>query len=227
MDANRRTLILGGLLVLAAGGLAYVWYDTREQPVNPTLSPFGGMIQTASKSAVPILFATPQFSFVDQDGVRSSKNDLLGKIWVADYIFTNCHGVCPRVTAKFVALQKELTDPEFRFVSFSVDPQRDVPKVLKDYAAEHNPGEKRWKLLQPPDMQTINALATKMSAIQHPHDSKDQILHTDFFVLIDDVGHVRGLYDSKDDAAMDRLKHDANTLLKQLRAGNAAATQPD
>ena len=91
--------------------------------------------------------SVPAFSMVDQNGRDLTDKDLLGHVWVCDFVFTNCAGPCRLMSEKMVALQKAVGDPRVRFISFSVDPRRDTPEQLKQYAAMYNPGESRWSLL--------------------------------------------------------------------------------
>src|SRR3954464_5215999 len=96
--------------IAAAGGMG--WWMNR-QPVQSSMSPFASAVQTAAATAtpreqVPVLFDSPAFECVSQDGQRTSNTELKGRIWVADFIFTHCAGSCPKVTAKFTELQKEI-----------------------------------------------------------------------------------------------------------------------
>jgi cytochrome oxidase Cu insertion factor (SCO1/SenC/PrrC family) len=214
MERHKRDWILGGIGVCLLAGAAVLWASNRQPPPASPLSPFAA-VHTAARTEVPVLFESPPFDFVDQDGKRTTQGELRGKIWIADFIFTHCAGSCPKVTAAMVELQKAIEDPDVRFVSFSVDPDRDDPRTLKDYAATNNTGEDRWMLLRPPDRKAVTLVAQRMAALAHSADPKDTILHTDFFILIDQNGHVRGLYDSKDRGALERLKADVNTIARQ------------
>src|SRR5688572_30574634 len=81
------------------------------------------------------LFEVPEFRLVDQNGKPFTKKDLGGKVWIADFVFTQCAGPCPLMTLSMAELQKELAGSPIQFVSISVDPGRDKPEVLKKYAA--------------------------------------------------------------------------------------------
>src|SRR5687768_5387195 len=81
-------------------------------------------------SDLPVLWPAAQFSLVDQDGKSFSSQDLRGRPWVAGYVFTHCAGACPRLTATMAQLQKQMPQ-DVHLVSFSVDPERDNPEVLK------------------------------------------------------------------------------------------------
>src|SRR5713101_367446 len=88
------------------------------------------------------------FSLTERSGQTVSRADLRGKVWVASFLFTRCCTGCPQITATLAQLQKELQgQPDVILVSFSVDPEHDTPKVLKDYAKEWGADPKRWLFL--------------------------------------------------------------------------------
>src|SRR5438874_1101127 len=97
-------------------------------------------------SEVPVLSDAPAFSLVDQDSKPLTLASMAGKPFVADFIFTHCAGPCPIMTAKMAALTKDLPG-DIHFVSFSVDPERDTPTRLKEYAKQINADESRWHFL--------------------------------------------------------------------------------
>ncbi len=239
-----RKLILAGAAACAAAAVALV---LLRDPVPETkMVPFmvpeaavaaaaaapggGGSGVTAAQGRTPgqppVLFEAAPFKYVDQEGRPSGDAQLRGRVWIANFIFTNCAGSCPVVTGKMVQLQKELNDPDVRFVSFSVDPDRDDPHTLKKYGAANHPGEQRWLLLRPPDRKSIVQLAMRMAAIGRAREVEDTIVHTDFFLLIDAQGNVRGHYDSKQPAEMERLKADALALVSRRAAGHAPPAGP-
>ena len=88
-------------------------------------------------------YPVPDFSLTDQTEKTVTLNEMKGKVWIADFIFTSCGGTCPVMTEKMRKLQGTLPS-EIRLVSFSVDPTRDTPKVLAAYAAEHGATSGRW-----------------------------------------------------------------------------------
>src|SRR4051794_7218475 len=79
-------------------------------------------------------FPAPTFSLIDQNGKSFGSEQLKGKPYVAAFIFTHCAGACPMMTQKMAKLQKAVPDPDVQLVSFTVDPERDTPEVLKTYA---------------------------------------------------------------------------------------------
>lgn len=89
-----------------------------------------------------------EYSLTERDGRTVTEKDLHGKVWVASFVFTRCMGPCPAVTATMRRLQSELADePDVRFVTFTVDPQRDDPDELKRYADRYQADPNRWLFL--------------------------------------------------------------------------------
>jgi len=210
---TRTKALLGVLGVCVIAGGAMLWANRPAPPskISPFMVPESVKSGQAREGPPPVLFAAPKFEMTDQNGQPAGDKALHGKVWIADFIFTHCAGSCPKVTSKFVELQKSIHDPDIRFVSFSVDPARDDPKTLKDYSDKNNAGDMRWMLLRPADQASVIQVAKHMAAIA-PSTSHDAVAHTDFFILIDPDGKVRGLYDSKNDLEVEKLKHDATIL---------------
>jgi protein SCO1/2 len=200
-----------------------MYWLNRVPAVPPGLSSFSSVKDLANKplGAIPVVFPVPKFDFVNQHGQRLNNSGLAGHIWIADFVFTRCQGSCPHVTAELVSLQAAITDPNVRFISFSVDPANDDPATLASYAEKYHSQETRWMLLQPPDGQSISQLARKMAAFARSDDVNDPIMHSDFLYLVDASGQVRGLYDTKNHAAMETLKDDVRKLSKPESKDNA------
>ena len=141
-----------------------------------------------------------------------------GRVWIVDFIFTSCGNVCPRMTARRVELQEELTDPRISFLSFSVDPERDTAATRKTYAAKNGIVETRWHFVSPETRDAALKLAVAMKIAGKPREADNPILHADRFLLIDATGRVRGIYHLDDAAAMSRLAGEAKALAKDLPA---------
>ncbi len=184
------------------------WANARVDP--NTLSASDGI------DGLPTLFSTPAFTLVDQSEKPVTHETLRGKPWIADFIFTNCAGPCPMMTAKMAQLQKELSGDAVRLVSFSVDPERDQPEVLKTYADRFEADSTRWHFLTTADgsAQPIYDVAAgmKLTAIGATQD--DPILHSEKFLLVDAAGNVRGVYSSSDEQSMSKLVADASLLAR-------------
>jgi len=160
---------------------------------------------------LPVLGDVPAFQLTDQLGrTFSSSSTLNGHVWVADFVFTNCEGPCPRMSSHMHGLQQK-TDSAVKLVSFTVDPARDTPPVLAAYAKKFNNDSSRWFLLTG-EVATLNALdrdAFKLGSIG------DEIEHSTYFALVDKKGHIRGFYGLSDGNPEDRIAKDAARLEKE------------
>jgi protein SCO1/2 len=159
---------------------------------------------------LPILFDAPKFDLIDQNAKPFSSDQMHGKIWVADFIFTQCNSLCPLMTQNMADFQKKTARSDVQMLSFSVDPETDRPPVLKDYAAKNGADESRWHFLTGTRAQTW-AVSEGMKLAVGPDDGK-QVFHSSHFLLIDANGHVRGIYDSNDAGFMNKLVSDATHL---------------
>jgi protein SCO1/2 len=163
------------------------------------------------EDGLPILYDAPRFSLTDQDDKPFGSEQLTGQVWVAAFIFTNCPDACPMMTQKMAALQQSVPSKNVKLVSFSVDPQRDTPAVLKQYAARFKADESRWHFLTGKS-DDIFAAAAGLNLAASPARGDKPIDHAEQFLLIDAKGRVRGIYHSKHDEDLQRLKIDAAKL---------------
>ena len=160
------------------------------------------------------LYPVPDFSLTDQSEKIVTLGNLKGRVWIADFIFTNCGGTCPLMTGKMRRLQ-EVLPADIRMVSFSVDPERDTSKALAAYAAENGASAERWLFLTG-DKQSLYDLCIK--GFKLPLDSQggtaaEPIAHSTRFVLVDKDGVIRGYYSGTEDEELTRLATDAKKLL--------------
>jgi len=159
-------------------------------------------------------YPLPDFSLTDQTSKTVTLADLKGKVWIADFIFTNCGGTCPMMSDKMRKLQEGLP-AEIRMVSITVDPDRDTPKALAAYAAEHGATRERWLFLTG-DKQSLYDLCVK--GFKLPLDESggttaEPIAHSTRFVLVDKQGEIRGYYTGTEEQDLMRLAADAKQLL--------------
>lgn len=159
-----------------------------------------------------VVASVPEFTLTNQQRDEISLSDLSGKVWVADFIFTNCPTICPIMTKEMATLQSEFSSSDVNFISFTVDPERDTSEVLANYAKQFGADEKTWHFLTG-EKEQIYQLANngfKLAAAQHdgvfPHSRK--------FVLVSPDGEIYGYYDSHSEAAMSKLRKDMKTLQK-------------
>lgn len=161
---------------------------------------------------LPELWPVPAFSYLDQHGATVTPETLKGKVWVANFIFTQCRTVCPLLTAKMVQLQRVLAGTPVHFVSFSVDPAHDTPEVLKAYSEKWNTDTSRWTLLAT-DEATLPATAAGFKVTAMKSDQGvDPIIHSAVFLLVDAKGVVRGAFSSEDREDWEALQAAAQHL---------------
>ena len=155
----------------------------------------------------------PDFSLTNQQGESLGLSDMAGKIWIADFIFTNCPTICPAMTQEMARLQSEFVADPVYFVSFSVDPERDTADILSRYAKAYGADDRRWHFLTG-DKAHIYQLAEKGFSLAAGHKGSE-ILHSTRFVLVKRDGNIHDHYDSRSKPAMIRLRRDIKTLLKK------------
>ncbi|MBI4431116.1 MAG: SCO family protein [Candidatus Omnitrophica bacterium] len=155
----------------------------------------------------------PEFALTDQNGRAISRDNLLGKIWVANFIFTRCNVSCPKMTAQMAGLQEAFrNDPHIRLVSFSVDPAYDTSAVLNDFARSYRAEPEQWLFLTGPK-DTVFNLARGYFLLSAGHVSEEdrkagaeEILHSERFVLVNPEGRIEDYFDGFDAASVEALK---------------------
>lgn len=155
------------------------------------------------------------FTFTNCDGRTITKQDLLGKPWVAGFTFTHCLTTCPAITRSLRELQDRLKNEEVQFVTFTVDPDRDTPEVLKAYAEANGADLSRWYFLWG-DATAIYGLIHR--SFQMPAQMPDavgnyQVIHSNNLMLVDERGVVQGKYLGTKDEDVARLARDIRRLL--------------
>ena len=169
-----------------------------------------------SAMEVPVLGAVPEFSLTEASGSALRRTDLLGKVWIASFIFTRCGEACPLMMQHEARLQPDLPlRDDLRLVSFSVDPDYDTPKVLGEYARTFGADRSRWFFLTGNKQQLYQLASSGFHLAAQPADpAKDMpILHSTKLVLVDRHGAIRGYYDSSDPAETQKLIRDVRQVL--------------
>jgi cytochrome oxidase Cu insertion factor (SCO1/SenC/PrrC family) len=188
---------VAAVLTLAALVGARMWSD---RPVVP------------DTAALPVLGEVPEFSLLERNGGKLGLADLKGHVWVASFVFTHCAGPCPLLTSRMAALGKRLVDlPDVRLVSFTVDPERDTPEVLRDYAKGYGAGE-AWFFLTGEKAPLYELIMNGFklgiddgSAVTAGTLGPGTITHSVRFVLVDKAGGIRGYYDGTEAGLPDKL----------------------
>jgi protein SCO1/2 len=154
------------------------------------------------------------FSFVNQNGKIITQKDYEGKIYVADFFFTTCGSICPKMTTNLVEVQKAiLNNPKVMLLSHTVFPETDSVSVLKEYALKNGVADSKWNLVTG-DKKEIYTMARKSYLavkLGRPEQLYDMV-HTENFVLVDQKRRVRGFYDGTKKEDIKRLIEDINWL---------------
>ena len=153
------------------------------------------------------------FSLTERSGKTITDKDLRGKVWVASFVFTRCTGPCPAVTRTVAQLQKELTEADVRFVTFTVDPERDDANELKKYAESFNADPERWLFLTG-DEKTIHKMMVEQfkQAVEKKlgPDVKpgDEYGHSTRLLVVDKAGVIRATFEGVKDERRSDAEHD-------------------
>jgi protein SCO1/2 len=157
------------------------------------------------------------FSYLNQDSIRVKSSEMKGKVWIADFFFTSCPTICPRMTEQMKRLSiltKDLSD-DIQFMSFSINPKRDTPSQLRKYILHHKVKAKNWQFF------TGNEAFTHDLGINHFQIFAGQdasaaggYAHTAAFALVDKEGYIRGVYMGTDTKEVNKLAKDVRKLLK-------------
>ncbi|MEC7980696.1 MAG: SCO family protein [Candidatus Neomarinimicrobiota bacterium] len=161
---------------------------------------------------LPKIGSIPQFEFIDSDGNTVTLDNLKGKVWVADFIFTTCTMACPMMTGNMNLVHKKFKkNDDVRLVSISVYPEYDTPDVLKEYASQYDADTEKWLFLTGDESSVKNIIKDGFKI----GDFEEIIFHSEKFALVDKNGTIRAYYNGMKSEDMKQLKKDINALLKQ------------
>ncbi|HEX4887076.1 MAG TPA: SCO family protein [Luteibaculaceae bacterium] len=162
------------------------------------------------------------FDLVDQDGKRVDRSITEGKIVVADFFFTTCQSICPKMTTQMKRVADAYADlDQLLILSHTVDPETDSIQVLHAYAQQNNIDTKRWKLLTGGSKEIYRlARQSYFAALDEPSKEGPDFVHTENFVLVDTKGRLRGFYDGTSPEEVDQLIADIKNLSQEIKNEN-------
>jgi len=166
----------------------------------------------------PVSFVRP-FRFTDQDGKPFTEKDVAGKVYVAEYFFTTCTGICPRMNNNMKKVYAQLHDePGFLILSHTCNPIQDSAARMKHYADSLQVDTKKWIFLTG-RKDSLYTMARISYTIDDPKNNlrniDDDFLHTQFWALVDRNGDVKKIYDGLKESEVNELIADAKKLLKE------------
>lgn len=163
------------------------------------------------------LMKAPSFRFEERSGGTFSSDQLKGKVWVVDFVFTRCAGSCPMLTRQMQILQETWRgNKDFKLVSFTVDPDHDTRAVMKKYSEDAQADPNQWFFLSgaKKDIYPVIRDGFKVTAMADTDPEPGfEFIHTTRMLLVDAKGEVRGIYDGQEDEDMKKLWADVRYLM--------------
>jgi protein SCO1 len=158
------------------------------------------------------------FSFVNQEGDTISNYDLDGKVYVADFFFTSCPTICPVMKTQMLRVHDKFKDhPDFKILSHTIDPTHDTVALLKDYSERLGVEDaSTWHFLTGDQERIFEIGQTSyLTTAMEDQNEPGGFLHSGAFVLVDQKGRIRGVYDGTKEDQVDRLMKDIPKLLPE------------
>ena len=227
-----RLLVLGIILatgMLIAGLINKYYYseeyrnpDNQLAVINP--SDVNASLVDSSIAHVSEGHTIADFSFVNQLGDTITQQDLKGKIYVADFFFTTCGSICPKMTKQLQRVQQEFSgDENFKILSHTVNPKIDTVEVMKAYADKFNADHAQWYFLTG-SKESLYLMARKSYLVvpdqndpNFKHGDESDFIHTENFVLIDPDRRIRGMYDGTNPDEVSKLIQDIHDLKQEYK----------
>lgn len=213
MNNNKTVAILVSFFILLGIAFLAYYYKTSKEQENVSALPIIGNDQN---------HRVGNFSFINQEGKVITQDDIKNKIVVAEYFFTTCTGICPKMNENLAKVYNKFKgNPNVVFLSHTVDPVKDTAPAMKAYAAHFDAQPEQWMFLTG-DKKELYEMARYSYLISADDDtagiSVDQdFIHDKHYVLVDNYGRIRGMYDGLDDAAIVKLIDDIKTLLEEKK----------
>ncbi|MEO8412272.1 MAG: SCO family protein [Ginsengibacter sp.] len=179
------------------------------------------------KVQLPVMNYVQDFSFTGQDGNTVNEHNVDGKVYVADYFFTTCKGICPKMNANLATIfQQFKTDSDFAIISHTSMPETDSVPLMKAYEEKmigKNPGfAAKWYFVTG-TKDSLYKMAKQSYLLDNDKNNsiniKDHFIHTQFFSLVDKDRRVRGIYDGLKPDELTRLQKDIGALLEEPADG--------
>lgn len=208
--------LLAVLLTAFSSYSAWTFFEERF-----TSLPYYGnnhAAQSSKERAERGITSITAFSFDNQIGGKVNQEFVQHKIWVANYFFTHCPSICPRMSSNMQTLQKHFVNNDnVRFLSFSCDPERDNVNRLHQYAKRYNVNARQWQLATGNKTDLYRFARKQLQIVATDGDGgAGDFIHSQNFVLIDKNGFVRGYYDGTNEEHIAQLIKDIEKLKEQF-----------
>ena len=219
MNKTNYLLLLGlALLFLSIGLYSAFQNDGQPKRILPTFGQTMKDTLVAGQDTVwKATHRVPDFSFTNQASEPVTEEDLAGSIYVSDFFFTSCQGICPMLTSTMVEVYVEYKGhPKVQFISHTVDPQTDTPEQLARYAQAHGARLPQWHFVTG-EASTLYRHAREGYLIDSDKNMTDNeaFVHSQLLVLVDPDQRIRGFYDGTDPKTDKILIRDIRLLLQE------------
>jgi len=179
----------------------------------------GHFIPGFKEVRLPVLGSVHPFAFTNQQGKRITEKDVAGKVFVAEYFFTTCKGICPKMNSNIKKIYADFAgESDFRILSHTVDPETDSVARMKKYADSLGADPAKWWFLTG-SKDSLYRMARGSYLLDDPKNNaeniNEQFIHTQFVALVDKQGLVRKIYDCLKNDELDELEKDIQGLLKE------------
>ncbi|MCI4667334.1 MAG: SCO family protein [Bacteroidia bacterium] len=166
----------------------------------------------------------PPFEMINQDGETITEKTFEGKIYVVDFFFTSCPGICSKMTENMGVVQEAfMDDDEVLLMSHSVTPRKDSVSVLKAYADARNVVSGKWHLVTG-DQKEIYSLGRKQYFVEEDlglQKKENEFLHTENFILVDHKRRIRGIYNGLTKVSIQQLIEDIKSLKQEMKSSQS------
>ena len=214
-----------GVILLGIAAVFYIINEEGSKRKIPILNPneVNPVLVDSSLQQKGIGHFISGFSLTNQDGEIVNESIIKNKIVIADFFFTSCPSICPKMTSQLERVQKEfINDDRVMILSHTVWPERDSVPLLKDYALQYNAVKSKWMFLTGDKVHLYDLarksylVAPSLTDTNFTHGSENDFVHTENFVLVDSKKRIRGIFDGTDSEEVDELILDIKTLLKKM-----------
>ncbi|MEP7265446.1 MAG: SCO family protein [Bacteroidota bacterium] len=210
----KKVLLL--LTVLVIPGAAYLVLQTGKNNYQ-TLEIFGPkepVVSTSGGTPDTVYHTIGDFSFISQDSSLITQETVKGKIYIADFFFTTCKSICPKMSNNLMRVQNEFSDDaDVLLISHTVDPENDTPPVLAEYAEKHHVIKGKWFFVTGDKKQLYDVARNSYYITAMDGDgSADDFIHSEKIVLVDKERRIRGFYDGTDYMEVTRLIEEVKVL---------------
>lgn len=209
MNGKYKVLIVGTILLAPViWGLFWKYSKTAYKRL-----PVMGDVEMTGDTTPWLI---PDFKFVSQTGDSITLNNFEGKIFVANFFFTTCPDVCPKMNRNVhLVYEKFKNHPDVKFISHTVDPQTDSVPVLFEYAKRMHVDHNKWYFVTGRKSDLYNMAENAYKAVAVKGDKPAEFIHSEKLVLVDKEKQIRGIYDSHDFEEIKRLQDGIVILLKE------------